>query len=71
MRICRGPWNTEFLDELAAFPSGGHDDQVDALSGANEHLAQNQVVSIPAPISVGIGHGWHIPGEIDWRDLRA
>jgi predicted phage terminase large subunit-like protein len=32
--ICRGPWNTEFLDELCAFPRGRHDDQVDALSGA-------------------------------------
>lgn len=28
-------WNTEFLDEICAFPSEGvHDDQVDAVSGA-------------------------------------
>lgn len=25
--ICSGRWNTPFLDELAAFPMGGHDDQ--------------------------------------------
>lgn len=28
----RAPWNQTFLDELAAFPGGGKDDQVDALS---------------------------------------
>lgn len=28
------PWVGPFLDELAAFPTGAHDDQVDALSGA-------------------------------------
>jgi predicted phage terminase large subunit-like protein len=33
-RLQQAPWNSEFLDELEAFPLGGHDDQVDALSGA-------------------------------------
>lgn len=28
------PWVGPLLDELAAFPTGAHDDQVDALSGA-------------------------------------
>jgi predicted phage terminase large subunit-like protein len=32
--IIKGVWNKSFLDELAAFPSGVHDDQVDALSSA-------------------------------------
>lgn len=32
--IVRADWNRAFLDELAVFPAGGHDDQVDALSGA-------------------------------------
>ena len=32
--IVRAPWNARFLDELAAFPSGSKDDQVDALSRA-------------------------------------
>lgn len=27
------PWWSGFLQELLAFPKGGHDDQVDALSG--------------------------------------
>jgi predicted phage terminase large subunit-like protein len=34
IRLLRGGWIPEFLDELEAFPLGGHDDQVDALSGA-------------------------------------
>ena len=32
--IVRADWNRAFLDELAVFPAGAHDDQVDALSGA-------------------------------------
>ena len=32
IKIVRGAWNKEFLRELANFPDGLHDDQVDALS---------------------------------------
>jgi predicted phage terminase large subunit-like protein len=41
LRLVRAPWNGAFLDELCAFPFGGHDDQVDALSGAFEQLVAN------------------------------
>ena len=34
IRLLRGPWLGRFLDEVEAFPLGGHDDQVDALSGS-------------------------------------
>jgi predicted phage terminase large subunit-like protein len=34
LSIVRAPWNRAFLDELAGFPHGAHDDQVDALSRA-------------------------------------
>lgn len=37
--LLRGPWLSEFYDEAEAFPEGGHDDQVDALSGAFAVLA--------------------------------
>ena len=37
--IVVGRWNAEFLDELSLFPMGAHDDIVDALSGAFNHLA--------------------------------
>jgi predicted phage terminase large subunit-like protein len=32
--LLAGPWNAPYLDELAAFPNGTHDDQVDGSSGA-------------------------------------
>lgn len=32
--LVRAPWNRALLDELAAFPSGRHEDQVDALARA-------------------------------------
>lgn len=41
VRLVRAPWNQPFFDELCAFPFGGHDDQVDALSGAFEQLVAN------------------------------
>lgn len=35
IKVVRGPWNEAFFMELENFPSDkGHDDQVDALSGA-------------------------------------
>lgn len=34
VKIVRGKWNDKFLNELEYFPEGGHDDQVDAASGA-------------------------------------
>jgi predicted phage terminase large subunit-like protein len=36
----RAQWNTEFLDELANFPNGQKDDQVDALARAFELLIE-------------------------------
>lgn len=38
VRLVKGAWNKEFLDELEAFPHGRHDDQVDAASGALNKL---------------------------------
>lgn len=41
LAIVRAPWNRSFLDELAAFPSGTKDDQVDALSRAFSVVGMN------------------------------
>lgn len=38
VRLVRGSWNKAYLDEMEAFPSGKHDDQVDASSGAFNKL---------------------------------
>lgn len=40
IKIVRGQWNAALLDEIELFPSGSHDDQVDALSGALEALTE-------------------------------
>jgi predicted phage terminase large subunit-like protein len=34
VKLVDGPWVEDFLDELAGFPHGNHDDQVDAAVGA-------------------------------------
>lgn len=39
VKIVRGFWNEVFLDELCTFPSGTHDDQVDAFADALNELA--------------------------------
>lgn len=39
IRLVRGAWNDAFLDELEAFPTGRHDDWVDALADAINELA--------------------------------
>lgn len=38
--LVAGQWVGEFLSELETFPHGAHDDQVDAVSGAVQMLAQ-------------------------------
>lgn len=39
IRVVRGPWLTEWLDEMSAFPEAApHDDQVDSVVGAFTHL---------------------------------
>lgn len=39
VRLVRGPWLTEWLDEFASFPEAcDHDDQVDSAVGAFTHL---------------------------------
>ena len=39
VRLLKGPWNADYLDELTAFPVGTFKDQVDATSGAYNKLA--------------------------------
>jgi len=34
VKLVKGLWNKDFLDEIEVFPQGEHDDQVDGVSGA-------------------------------------
>ena len=43
VRLVRGDWNQDFLDELTAFPGGSHDDQVDAAAHAFNALCASGV----------------------------
>jgi hypothetical protein len=38
LAVVRAAWNRAFLEELADFPGGAHDDQVDALARAFAEL---------------------------------
>lgn len=40
VKLVRGTWINDFLDEAEIFPNGTHDDQIDAVSGAFEMLTQ-------------------------------
>jgi len=40
VKLVRGKWINDFLDEAELFPYGAHDDQVDAVSGAFEMLTR-------------------------------
>lgn len=42
VKLVRGPWINAFLDEAELFPLGGHDDQIDAASGALADLVGAQ-----------------------------
>lgn len=50
--IVRAHWNAAFLDEMSVFPVGGHDDQIDALSGAYQYLSSAVLPKIKA-VAVG------------------
>lgn len=45
VKVVRGPWNREYLNELQGFPEGTHDDQVDGSSGAFNDLTDTPQVS--------------------------
>jgi predicted phage terminase large subunit-like protein len=65
IRIVRGPWLDSFLRELEAFPEGRHDDQVDALSGAFQFIAESSTGAFTAEtvrqVSLGGGVPWLTP----------
>jgi predicted phage terminase large subunit-like protein len=51
VKLVRGAWNDLFLDELCAFPTASHDDQVDAASAAFRALVM--MPNLPLQSSYG------------------
>jgi predicted phage terminase large subunit-like protein len=46
VKLVRGAWNRDFIDELSVFPYGKHDDQVDAAGGGFNKLTLSMGRSI-------------------------
>jgi predicted phage terminase large subunit-like protein len=42
VKLVRGSWNKEWLDEVCGFPLGANDDQVDSADGAFDKLANRR-----------------------------
>ena len=42
VKLLRGKWTKALVDECVQFPKGSHDDQVDAVSGAINHLSKRK-----------------------------
>ena len=47
VKLLRGPWVKDFLDEVECFPLGSHDDQVDAATLAYLHLRDSRFAGEP------------------------
>lgn len=50
VRLLRGEWNQNYIDELILFPNGRHDDQVDGSSGSFNELTSGygDAYTVPA-----------------------
>jgi len=44
VKLVRGNWINDFIDEATSFPQGAHDDQIDAVSGAFQMIAKPVLV---------------------------
>jgi len=40
LKLVRGNWIPDFLDEATSFPHGAHDDQIDSVSGAFQMITE-------------------------------
>jgi predicted phage terminase large subunit-like protein len=47
VKLLRGTWNWDYLEEITAFPNGTYKDQVDGSSGAFNHLALHAAIPLP------------------------
>lgn len=59
IKLLRGPWISDFLDELESFPGGKFKDQVDSLSGAFEVI--DKTINLSA-LPLGV----ELEGESYW-----
>jgi predicted phage terminase large subunit-like protein len=68
--LVRGRWNETFIEELASFPNGKHDDQCDAAVGAYTALADDPAAWKRRDLeTVFTGPRWSAPAKKTPRDL--
>jgi len=67
VRLVRGAWNSEWLDEVVRFPRGAHDDQVDSASGAFGRLAVATSSLVMVPRGNRLFRGRQAEGRTRWR----
>lgn len=60
VKLVRGPWNDHLLNELTAFPTGAHDDQVDACSMAFAMLSKRKLVGEFNPSVASDPNPWRL-----------
>ena len=53
IKLLRGAWNEAFLDEMCTFPTGAHDDQVDAAADAINQLAAEPLPTRRVRVQIG------------------
>jgi predicted phage terminase large subunit-like protein len=69
VKLLRGPWNKDFLDEAEMFPFGVHDDQIDGATLAFAKLSRSwmgaEVEQGPCVLTAGRGDlgGWLGPAS--------
>lgn len=57
VKVVRGRWNAEYVEELTTFPNGAFDDQVDGSSGAFNKLGTAGPSFPPRDMGGGLGRG--------------
>lgn len=55
--VVRGAWNTAWFDEMESFPTGGHDDVVDASAGGFNQLHISGSTALIKPLTPAVRHG--------------
>jgi predicted phage terminase large subunit-like protein len=56
VKLVRGEWIGDLLDEAEAFPNGEHDDQIDAISGAMKYLTDRAAPAASVSVARATPH---------------
>lgn len=60
IKLVKGEWNHDFIEEHKTFPKGKFKDQIDAASGGFNKLASSKTAKIIAPSGLGASSRWNV-----------